>query len=514
MGRTGLCVAGLLILAAGLLTGCGASGVPAAPLQTLDNTRWMLTSLDGDAPMPGSAVTLDFYPESYMQGDAGCNSYGVDYIADGDRFQVPEIHQTHDTCDAPDIMQQEAAYLEALSRVAACRATEDRLEFNDAQGRTILTFARAHPPSTGSILPGTRWAFTSLQGQPLLPGTRINLEFGEQWFSGFSGCNYYGGGPDSGAYAATDEGTLQILGIAVTAIGCADDIMAQEKVYIDAFMSTATYQIVDDHLELRDASGKTILVYARQAECAAEPANLPGTAWQLISVDGQASAQGSVTTLAFLDDKWFVEHSRCEAYVSTYQASGHDLRSGFSAWLGQVCKDQEGQGVAMLEMPRDICLVQDQLQISTASGKVFVYEPLPETAQPTLEGPTWSLLSFVGERQIEGEAVPAPDPSPVADGTKITLTLADGTARGSAGCNSYQGTYRAGIALTFGPIAATEMACVAPEGVMEQEQRYLAALRAVTGYRIIGGQLWLQTDSGSFLVFAVATSETRPGPAQ
>jgi heat shock protein HslJ len=503
-----------LIMLAVLSAACGPQGTAQplatqgptlAPLPSLDNTKWALTSLNGDSPVAGSAVTLDFYPGNYMQGNAGCNSYGVDYLADGDRFQVPEIHRTRDTCDAPDIMQQEAAFFGALTGIAACRATEERLEFDDAQDRTILAFARVHPPGTGSLLPGTRWVLASLQGQPLLPGTRVNLEFEEQSFGGFTGCNYYGG-----AYAATDEGALQIPSMEVTAIGCAEEIMAQEKAYVDAFMSTATYQLVDDRLELQDASGKTILVYARRAECAEEPADLAGTAWQLISVDGQEPVQGAATTLAFVDDKWFVEHSRCVAYISTYQTSGYDLRSGFSTWLGQVCQDEGDQGVVMIESPRDTCLVQGRLQISTVAGKVFVYEPLPGAAQPALEGPAWSLLSIVGERQIEGEAVAVPDPNTVLEGTAITLTLAGGMASGSAGCNTYQAAYSDGAALAFGPLAATEKACLTPEGVMAQEQRYLEALRAVTGYRIVGGQLWLWTGGGSPLVFAVSVPGTGP----
>jgi heat shock protein HslJ len=231
-------------------------------------------------------------------------------------------------------------------------------------------------------------------------------------------------------------------------------------------------------------------------------------------VDGQPPAQGSATTLAFLDDRWFVENSRCAAYVSTYQASGHDLSSSFSALLGQICQDPEGRGVTMLEMPRDACLVQGRLQISTASGQLFVYEPLPQSAQPALEGPTWSLLSFVGERQIEGVAASAPDPIPLLEGTKITLTLAGGKARGSSGCNTYYADYAAGKTLAFGPVAATEMACTAPEGIMDQEQRYLAALPAVTGYRIAGNLLWLQTEGGSSLVYALETSEAQASLTQ
>jgi heat shock protein HslJ len=355
---------------------------------------------------------------------------------------------------------------------------------------------------------------TSLRGEPLLVGTRIILEFGDQWFSGFDGCNYYGGGADGGAYAATDQGELKILSISVTAIGCAEDIMAQEKAYLDAFTSTAAYQVADNRLELRDAAGTTLLTYDCEAECAAEPASLAGTAWKLTSVDGQAPAQGSATTLAFLDDKWFVEYSRCEAYVSTYQASGHDLSSSFSALLGQICQDQPGQGVTMLEMPRGTCQVGGRLQIATASGQLFVYQPLPETAQPALEGPTWSLLSFVGERQIEGETTAVPDPKPVLDGTNITLVFAGGKARGSAGCNTYFADYTDGKALSFGPVAATEMACTAPEGVMEQEQRYLGALPSVTGYRIVGNLFWLQTEGGASLVYTLQPSESQASLTQ
>ncbi|MGA9348390.1 MAG: META domain-containing protein [Anaerolineae bacterium] len=477
-----------------------------APLRILDDTEWALTSLNGNSPVEGSAITLAFYPESYMQGDAGCNSYGVDYIADGNRFQVPEIHRTRDTCEVPDIMQQEAAFFEALAKVAAYRATEERLEFDDAQGRTILAFARVPPPTTGSVLPGTRWVLTSLQGQPLLPDTTISLEFGEAWYSGYTGCNYYGGGPDSGKYTATDEGTLKIIGMAVTVQLCPTPagVMEQEQAYIAAFASAAAYRLSEDRLELQDATGETVLIYARQAECAEESADLEGTGWQLVSVDGQAPIKGSETTLAFLDDKWLVEYSKCEAYISAYQTVGHELRLVFEAWLGRTCQDEAIQGTTTLGSPTQTCLAQGRLQITTERGQVFAYEPLPETARPALEGPTWSLLSIVGERWIEGEVVPVPDPNTVLEGTEITLALEGGTAGGSAGCNAYGAAYTLdGISLAFGDVAATERDCPTPEGVMEQEQRYLVALKDVTGYRMVGSQLWLMVGDGRALVFSV-----------
>jgi len=476
------------------------------PLRILDDTEWALTFLNGNSPVEGSAITLAFYPESYMQGDAGCNLYGVDYLASGNRFQVPEIHRTRDTCGASDIMQQEAAFFEALAKVAAYRATEEHLEFDDAQGRTILAFARVPPPTTGSVLTGTKWVLTSLRGQPLLPDTTISLEFGEAWYSGYTGCNNYGGGPDSGKYTATDEGTLKIIGMAVTVQLCPTPagVMEQEQMYVAAFASIATYRLNEDCLELQDATGETILVYARQPECAEPPADLAGTGWQLVSVDGQEPMEGSATTLAFLGDKWLLEYSKCEAYIKAYQTAGHELDLVFEAWLGRTCQDEAIQGTVMLNSPTQTCLSQGQLQITTVQGQVFVYDPLTEADRAALEGPTWTLLAAVEERRPEGLPVPVPDPNLVLKGTDITLTLEGGTAQGSAGCNAYGAAYTLdGTSLTFGEVAATEKDCLTPSGVREQEQRYLTWLEDVTSYRIHGRQLWLMLGGGRVLVFSV-----------
>ena len=63
---------------------------------------------------------------------------------------------------------------------------------------------------------------------------------------------------------------------------------------------------------------------------------------------------------------------------------------------------------------------------------------------------------------------------------------------GSAGCNSYVGQVQAeGSTLSFGPLATTRMMCGEPQGIMEQETAYLAALATATGFRIQGEALQL-----------------------
>lgn len=97
---------------------------------------------------------------------------------------------------------------------------------------------------------------------------------------------------------------------------------------------------------------------------------------------------------------------------------------------------------------------------------------------------TWVLVSLDGEDPLSG--------------TEITLHIEGETLGGSAGCNTYGGSYALsdGGLLRVDDLYATEMACMAPEGVMAQEQAYLKALRTVTGYDIDEDKLTLVDGTG------------------
>jgi heat shock protein HslJ len=95
---------------------------------------------------------------------------------------------------------------------------------------------------------------------------------------------------------------------------------------------------------------------------------------------------------------------------------------------------------------------------------------------------------------------------PPLEGTQATLRLEQEESRagGSTGCNSYGGAYTlTGDALAFDALFMTEMACMEPVGIMEQEAVYLQALDQVTSARIAGGNLELRNSAGDvLLVFA------------
>jgi heat shock protein HslJ len=125
------------------------------------------------------------------------------------------------------------------------------------------------PAIATSTLEGTEWMLISLNGEGLIEGTEIALNFEEEFLGGFMGCNRYGGGPDSGKYIATDDGTLTIPHqIAVTVQLCStpEGVMEQETAYIEALRSAASYRVVDDRREIYNAAGETTLAFARKGE--------------------------------------------------------------------------------------------------------------------------------------------------------------------------------------------------------------------------------------------------------
>jgi hypothetical protein len=101
-------------------------------------------------------------------------------------------------------------------------------------------------------------------------------------------------------------------------------------------------------------------------------------------------------------------------------------------------------------------------------------------------------VTFSGEYTLEGTTWLLDKTIP---GSEITAVFANGEVTGTAGCNTYRGTYRSTRAagrntIQIGPLATTRMMCDEP--LMDQEQIYLAALEAATEYTIEGFALSIE----------------------
>ena len=76
-------------------------------------------------------------------------------------------------------------------------------------------------------------------------------------------------------------------------------------------------------------------------------------------------------------------------------------------------------------------------------------------------------------------------------GDAIRLTIQDGQVSGQI-CNSWGGDITVdGSSVVIGPLAATEMYCTEPSGIMDRETRVLSDLPLVTRIELVDGGLHL-----------------------
>lgn len=116
------------------------------------------------------------------------------------------------------------------------------------------------------------------------------------------------------------------------------------------------------------------------------------------------------------------------------------------------------------------------------------------TQNNPLEGTSWRLVSY-------GGIAPLPD-------TKPTLEFETIQVGGNASCNSFGGQYGVrGDTVIFEGLTMTLMACLAPEGIMEQENAYMQMLGGEMQFEITDGQLILTNQQGEILVFEQTGSE-------
>ena len=110
-----------------------------------------------------------------------------------------------------------------------------------------------------------------------------------------------------------------------------------------------------------------------------------------------------------------------------------------------------------------------------------------------LDGTSWTLVSFNGRSLIPGSA--------------MTAEFTKGEISGSASCNHYFGSYQIkNGTIQISDLGWTEMACLDPEGIMEQEQLLMAMLADSKSISFSDLMLELMTSDGTILVFEPLSS--------
>jgi heat shock protein HslJ len=240
----GLCV-GLLALAA-----CDSSGSQSGG--DLTGKVWALTALNGQPLVAGTGISAQFTADGKVSGSAGCNQYLGKYTVSGSNITFDSsIASTMMACPQP-VMGQESAYLKALGAAKIYAVTGDQLALTDANNVRLATYN-----AQTQDLTGTNWEVIGYNNGKqavvsVMGGTSMTASFGKDGnLTGSAGCNHY-----NGPYKVTGN-QITISPPVSTAMFCNDPagVMDQERQYLAALGTAATYQIEGTALELRTKDG-------------------------------------------------------------------------------------------------------------------------------------------------------------------------------------------------------------------------------------------------------------------
>jgi heat shock protein HslJ len=255
----------VVILGAWLLPGCKLFTQDVS----LPGTYWTLVALNSHELLPDSAISVAFKTSEmipiYLFGRMGCNDYSSPVELDKEHsraIHIISVWSTSSRLCAPNLLEQEREYLEALRSTQAYAVAGERLRMKDQDGNVVLEFQRS-AIIEDVTLKGTHWSLERLDGHKLVAESYISLIFeeGESLLSGKAGCNQY--------FVATELINGQIIRVGVGAGGMItnllclepEGVMEQEKEYLTTLRSAMTYEVSDSQLELKNQAGEVVLVF-------------------------------------------------------------------------------------------------------------------------------------------------------------------------------------------------------------------------------------------------------------
>jgi heat shock protein HslJ len=246
-----------------------------------------------------------------------------------------------------------------------------------------------------------------------------------------------------------------------------------------------------------------LLVLASGTACgedevgSADPPSLQGVPWVLASgldVEGWEEVAPSAT----FEDGRVSGSTGCNRFTAPYAIDGSGLEIGQIASTRMACPPPgdavERAYLAALEGVTTWRMENEALALLDADeAEVLRYRAATPVG-------SWQATAL-----LQGNAFTS-----LLAGTEITALFAeDGTLSGSAGCNNYRAMYETSQGgIEIDQAAATQKACAEPDGIMEQEAAYLAALPTAASYRVVGRSLELLSAEGTL----VASFTRVPGP--
>lgn len=248
---------------------------------------------------------------------------------------------------------------------------------------------------------------------------------------------------------------------------------------------------------------------AEEAAPTEEPAQestgsaLEGVTWQVaefVAADGSATAPVADAIITFQNGQ-ITGNGGCNGFFAGYTLDGSALTITLGGRTSMACEDaimaQEDAILAALGQVASYEVADAQINLLGEDGTALL--TLAAQSSSGLTDVVWRATNYNnGQEAVVG----------MVEGTEVTAIFSeDGSVSGSAGCNNYVAGYTVDNgSITIGPAATTMMMCAEPEGIMEQEAAYLAALATAATYSISGQVLEMRTaDDAMALRFEVAT---------
>ncbi|MFO7679579.1 MAG: META domain-containing protein [Chloroflexota bacterium] len=244
----------------------GAAESEAAPAPEasgdLAGTNWLLSALNGEIPISGTTLFLQFGTDGTVSGSDGCNQLNTTYTQSGTSLTFGQQGaSTMIACPEP-VMTQATAFITALTSTTNFMLTEDELILQNGD-QVLAAFV-----VNSTDLTDTAWEVVNYNNGRgavigLITGTEISAYFGaEGELSGNAGCNQY-----FTSYTAAN-GTIQIGAIGSTMRFCEEPagVMEQESEYLAALASADTYTIQGNMLQMRTANDQLAVLMTRKVE--------------------------------------------------------------------------------------------------------------------------------------------------------------------------------------------------------------------------------------------------------
>jgi heat shock protein HslJ len=406
-------------------------------------------------------------------------------------------------CGVKNVSKQFFGYAVGLE-YACGMLPADEPEYHQYELFLVSPFATVHKlaeqkdidtsPKLTSLLE-TEWILVSINNISAVTEADVTLAFpNPNEFSGFAGCNYFGGRFASGGTSFTIDDRR----IDRTRFDCdiPASVIEQEVVFFNTLPEAKTYQATENRLVIK-GDGKSTLEFTRKLPATVDP-GLLGTEWILSSIPGQSLLEQVNITLNF-EEETAGGYGGCNHYGGKYAVANEgQLSIPEIASTAQDCATPDGvmvQEKTYVDIFGDIAQYQikdNQLELAGASGDVrLVYERKVEFAMnpADLIDTTWQLTSLNGEQ--------------LTDGAEITISFINGQElEGFAACREYTASYEVeGDNIRFPMLSMGGENCFDDPELLDAESKYIDIFGRVINYKLNESRLEFISVRNEILTF-------------